>query len=123
MRNHVVILVILLVVASGACSKNDDRQMVFNENEILKIAVFKSGEIYIEKKLITLQELDSFLSENAQQNGVVWYYREVAQGDPPPQAMEAINLVIKHKRPISMSSQPDFSDTIDANGNSKPRKK
>lgn len=97
--------------------------MQFNENEILKISVFKSGEIYVENKTFTLQELDGLLAANAQKNGAVWYYREAAQGEPPPQAMEAINLVIKHKRPISMSSKPDFSDTIDENGHSKPRKK
>jgi hypothetical protein len=123
MRKYIIYLTMLLVIFSWACSKKNDKHMQINENEILKISVLKSGEIYVENKTVTLQELDSLLAANAQKNGVVWYYREAAQGEPPPQAMEAISLVIKHKRPISMSSKPDFSDTIDENGNSKPRKK
>jgi len=123
MGKYVLFLTALLVIAYGGCSKKSDQHMQFNENEILKISVSKSGEICVENKAVSLQELDALLATNAQKNGVVWYYREAAQEEPPPQAMEAINLVIKHKRPISLSSKPDFSDTIDENGNSKPRKK
>lgn len=97
--------------------------MKFDDNEILKISVFKSGEIKIDTKVVSLQELDELLTAHAQKNGVVWYYREAGQQEPPPQAMEVLKLVVKHKRPISLSSKPDFSDTIDANGNSVPRKK
>jgi len=30
-----------------------------------------------------------------------------------PAAVEVIKLIVKHQVPISMSSKPDFSDTID----------
>jgi hypothetical protein len=56
-------------------------------------------------------------------NGVVWYYRENGQAEPTPQAMAAIKLIIENSLPISMSSKADFSDYIDAAGNSLPRQK
>jgi hypothetical protein len=34
----------------------------------------------------------------------------------------AIELVIKYRLPISMSTKADFADAIDANGRSQPRK-
>ena len=68
-------------------------------------------------------KLGSLLTDNAQKNEVVWYYREAGKEEPPPQAMNVIKLVIEHNRPISLSSKADFSDTIDENGNSAPRKK
>lgn len=95
----------------------------FDENAILKISVFKSGQIKIEDKEISLQDLEVLLAALAQKNGMVWYYREAAQGEPPSQAMEVIKLVVKYRLPISLSSKPDFSDYVDDKGNSVPRKK
>lgn len=123
MKKYILILAVILVFASAACSKKGDREMQFNEDEILKISVFKSGEIQANSEVVSLQELDDLLAANARENGAVWYYREAGSEEPPPQAIEVINLVVKHKRPISMSSKPDFSDAIDENGYSIPRKK
>lgn len=123
MKKYILIIAVILVFASAACSKKGDQEMQYNEKEILKISVFKSGEIQAHNKVISLQDLDDLLAANAEKNGIVWYYREAGNEEPPPQAMEVIKLVVKHKRPISFSSKPDFSDTIDENGNSIPRKK
>jgi hypothetical protein len=123
MKDSIWFITTILVLVFAAPSMAGDSKIQFNENEILKVSVFKSGEIRAEDKVVSLRQLDALLAANAQQKGVVWYYREGGQGEPTPEAMEVIKLVIKHKRPISMSSKPDFSDTIDEKGNSKPRKK
>lgn len=123
MKKYILILVVVFVFASAACSKKGEQEMQYNENEILKISVFKSGEIEANGEVVSLEELDDLLAANARENGIVWYYREAGDEEPPPQAMEVIKLVVKHKRPISLSSKPDFSDTIDENGKSRPRKK
>ena len=41
------------------------------------------------------------------------YYRENPAQEPPPSAMAAVKLVIKYRLPVSFSSKPDFSDTVD----------
>jgi biopolymer transport protein ExbD len=122
MRNLFLVVALFLAFAFHGCSKKGNEQMPLNQNVILKISVLKSGEICVDNKTVTLDALDTFLAENAKKNGVVWYYREAGKEEPPAQAMETMKLVAKHQRPISMSSKPDFSDTIDENGNSRPRK-
>lgn len=120
-RKSVLILVAITALTSFGCSKKDTGQMRFSEREVLKVSAFKSGETEANGKVVSLQELDRLLEANAKKNGVVWYYREAGMEEPPQQAMEAMALIIKHQRPVSMSSKPDFSDTIDTNGNSVPR--
>ena len=123
MGSRILIVALFMAFLSHGCSKKENEQLPFNQNVILKISILRSGEIRVDNKTATLQELDRLLEENARKNGVVWYYREAGQEEPPAQAMETMKLVVKHKRPISMSSKPDFSDTIDENENSRPREK
>jgi hypothetical protein len=49
------------------------------------------------------------------------YYRENARSEAGSEAMSVIDLVVKYGLPISLSSKSDFSDYIDANGQSQPR--
>ena len=93
-----------------------------NANVILKVSVLQSGKLLADGTEIPLDGLDARLAQVKSQNGVVWYYREGGQGEPPPVAMEVMKLVVKHSVPVSMSSKPDFSDTIDERGISRPRK-
>jgi len=52
----------------------------------------------------------------AEQKGVVYYYREVAQGEPPPQATEVIKAIIGARLPVRLSSRPDYSNAIGFDG-------
>lgn len=94
----------------------------FNTTVVLKVSVLQSGKLLADGADTALADLDARLGQIKSQNGVVWYYREGAQGEPPPVAMEVMKLIVKHQLPISMSSKPDFSDTIDQDGVSRPRK-
>ena len=93
----------------------------FNTDIVLKVSVLQSGKLLANAAEIRLDELEARLSQIKSQNGVVWYYREGGRGEPPPIAMEVMKLIVKQKLPISLSSKPDFSDTIDERGNSRPR--
>jgi len=90
--------------------------------EILKIIVRKSGDIQIDNKIVTLREVESRISQLARKNGTVWFHREAGK-EAPPKAMEVIKLTVRYKVPVSLSSKPDFSDTIDDEGNLVPRLK
>jgi len=89
---------------------------------ITRISALASGQILVNGQPTSLAALDVALAEVKNQNGVVWYYRENARAEPPPEAMQAIQLVVKHRLPVSMSTKPDFSDVVDANGVSQLRK-
>jgi len=122
MAMKLTLLVALLAMALPGCGGKADRMKPYDMKCVLRVSVLKSGEILADGNKVSLSDLDSLLAVNAQKRGIVWYYRETAQEEPPPQAAQVIQVVIKHKRPISMSTQPDFSDTLDEKGRSHPRK-
>jgi hypothetical protein len=90
---------------------------------IVRVSALANGKLLLDGTPATLQELDAALRKLKQANGVVWYYRENAQAEPPPQAIAAVKLIVDHSLPVSMSSKSDFSDYVDASGQSKPRGK
>lgn len=90
---------------------------------ILKIQVFKTGKIKADGAEINSADLGKKLDALKEKRGVVWYYREAASEEPPPQATEIVKMIIDRKLPVSMSSRPDFSDYVDEQGKSRPRKK
>ncbi len=88
---------------------------------VLKLSALASGEILLDGKPIQLDALDQALQAADKESTGVWYYREAAGQEPHPSVKAAIQLVIKHKLRISLSSKSDFSDYVDAKGVSHPR--
>ena len=91
-------------------------------NPVVRISVLRSGKVLLDGKESNLSAVRKALGRAQSEKAVVWYYRENGKGEPPPQAMEVIKLIIENNLPISMSSKPDFSDYIDDKGRSQPRK-
>lgn len=89
---------------------------------IARMSALASGQLLLDGQPVTLEALDTALRDLKAMHGIVWYYREDPDHEPPPQVTGAIGLVVKHQLPISMSSKSDFSDVVDANGQSRPRK-
>ena len=81
----------------------------FNADVILKVSLLQSGKILADGAEIPLDGLDARLAQVRSRSGVVWYYREGAQAEPPPAAMEVMKLVVKHSLPVSMSSETSSS--------------
>jgi hypothetical protein len=123
MKRTLIVLLLTGVCFTG-CGKREGKVPMheFNANVILKVSVLQSGKLLADGTEVSLDGLDDRLAQVKSQNGVVWYYRELSQGQPPLAALEVMKLVVKHSVPVSMSSKPDFSDTIDERGISRPRK-
>src|SRR5687767_9477660 len=84
---------------------------------VAKVSVLSSGKVLLNGNPTTLAALDAALGVLAASKGVVWYYREAAEAvEPPAVSMQVIELVIRHRLPISMSTKPDFSDAVGADG-------
>jgi hypothetical protein len=105
-------------IAKDQASKGDR----VTASEALSVSVQANGDIRINDAPTNVAELDVRLAALTKAGGEVWYYREAAQGDPHPNAMHVMELVIKHRLPITFSSKPDFSDYVDAQGVSHPRR-
>ncbi len=103
-----VLAVMMALPASGA-------------ERVAKVAVFSSGAVQLDGRPTTLPALDEELKKLKTDNGVVWYHRQNPASEPPPQGTAVIQMIIKHKLPVSMSAKPDFSDYVDEKGVSRPR--
>lgn len=90
---------------------------------VLELSVLSNGVIVVNGSLATLQDLDQRLAKLKEEQGVVWYYREDPASPPTPQSTEALKLVLKYELPLSFSTKDDFSDYIDQEGKSRPRRK
>ena len=83
---------------------------------VSKVSVLSSGNLLLNGVPSDLAQIEAELLKQKASGGSVWYYRENAQAEPPLEAMSVIALVTKHGLPVSMSTQPDFSDYVDGNG-------
>lgn len=102
-----VIGLILLGLSIGVMATN-----------VHKVSVSIDGSITLNGNKVTLSELaESFKTSG----GEVWYYRESPESEPHPHASAVIRLVIEHKLPILLSTEPDFSRVVDEHGNERPR--
>lgn len=113
---------VALVVFLLFCLPLHAADMKTEKTLIVRLSVLTSGKVLLNGRESTLSDVKKALEKTKSEKGTVWYYRENGRGEPPPQAMEVIKLVVENSLPISMSSKPDFSDYIDDKGNSHPRK-
>lgn len=121
------LVAIALTLLVTGCNKQpvagtpDASDLVKPTSKVLKIAVMRDGSITADGTTTTIDALASKLTDLATKKGVVWYYREAAEGEPHPNATKVIEAIIEHRLAISLSSKPDFSDVIGADGKSYPR--
>ena len=83
---------------------------------VAKVSVLASGNLLLNGLPSDLAKIDAELQRQKSIGGSVWYYRENSQAEPPPGAMSVMELVVKRGLPVSMSTQPDFSDYVDGDG-------
>jgi hypothetical protein len=58
---------------------------------VVKIRVHLTGKIFVDEQEMSLSELGDVLDELKTKNGVVWYFRETPDKEPP----ESVNEIIK----------------------------
>lgn len=83
----------------------------------VRLTVLSNGVLIADGSLTTVRDLDLILAKLREEQGVVWYYRENSRGEPPPTAVEALKLVVKHGLPLSFFSDPDYRDEVVVDGN------
>ena len=88
----------------------------------LKIKVSAGGDITVDGQIASLDQTSAKLAEIKKANGVVLYHRENPEGEPHPNAMKVIKLVADNGLPIRLCAKPDFSDSVDDKGLSRPGK-
>ena len=89
--------------------------------QVAKIRVSPSGDIVIDGRAASLQQLEKTLAREKRENGEIWYYREAATSQPNEAQLRVITEIVNSGLHISFSTKPDFSDWVDDEGRSHPR--
>ena len=107
----------LLSFLLGGCSKQSAPPSAPTPDApVLKVAVFAHGRLTVDGLAATIQLFQASLRTLSEKHGLVWYYREAGQQEPPPIAMDVTKAVVEARLPIRHSSRPDYSDAIGADG-------
>ncbi len=105
-----------------SCSNDETSETHPNpEPATAKVRVFKDGRLTLNDNVVTIAELQAEFRRLRENEGRVLYYRETAQEEPPAIAAQVVQAVIDAKLPIQLSSKPDFSDAVGADGISRPK--
>ena len=95
----------------------DKSKMPTADAPYAKVYVSKSGQVTLDGKTVTLEDLDRALGALAQKHGVVLYSREAPQeNEPHPVFKNVLDIVIKNKLPVRLCVNIDCSDALTADG-------
>jgi hypothetical protein len=112
LRHLISIIGVLSVLLSGCSKHSAPPSAPSPDAPVLKVAVFADGRLTVDGTAATIQSLQASLNTLSEKDGVVWYYREAGQQEPPPIAMDVMKAVVEARLPIRLSSRPDYSDSI-----------
>ena len=87
----------------------------------IKISVLASGETLLNGEAAALSAIQEALQKADPKVDIVLYYRETPWANPPPQALQVMNLIGVQKLRIFLSAKPDFSDYKDQSDQTHPR--
>ena len=83
---------------------------------VAQIRVSRAGQVELDGKRVTREELRAALARLSREGGSVQYYREGWNERPSEEAARVFEVIIDARMPIQLSSQPDFSDYIGPDG-------
>lgn len=91
----------------------------------IQVSMLRDGSMLVDGRSANLADLEAALDRmKAKGGGHVAYYREAGNETPSPELraaiMKVLEAVVRNDLPVRMSSKPDFSDSIDDQGRSRP---
>jgi biopolymer transport protein ExbD len=99
------VLVVALLLA-GAC-RMPEKQPKLPKGPVAKVHVQADGVILLNGQQVTLEDLKKKFAELKSQDGVVWYSRANAQGEPPSSAMEVMRAIVDARLPVRLLEKPE----------------
>lgn len=79
--------------------------------DTIKISVLADGKVLLDGEPASLARVKQTIGA-APPEAVVWYYRQNAAGEPPPEATEVMKAITDRRLAVRLSSQPDFTDSV-----------
>ena len=110
---YLILLFAILVFFQHGCGPSKEQIEQAKEferreaNGIAKIKIADTGDIYMNKKLTSLDALSEELLRIKQVDGVVWYYRGSPARAAEATGMLVVDEIVKYKLPVKMCEK-DF---------------
>ena len=112
-----VLLTLAMMFSAGCKNQNSSAEIRTPDTPYAKVYVSKSGQVALDGKNVTLEELNRALGALAQKHGVVLYSREAPhEAEPHPVFKDVLDIVARNKLPIRLCVNSDCSDTLTADG-------
>lgn len=108
----VSILLLIFIIGCRSTSKAPAADSTY-----AKVYVGKTGEITMNGKAATIDEVGGAFSDLAKKNGVVLYTRDSPEMfETHPIANKIMDLAVQNRLPIRLCMKKDFSDAIGPDG-------
>lgn len=111
------VVVLLVAGAQLSCAKSE--QQMYSDSSarpVAQVRVYKDGRLTLDDKAATIEDVRRAFDRLRGARGSVAYYREAAQQEPPPVAMEVMRAIVEAKLPVQLSTKLDFSDVVGPDG-------
>jgi hypothetical protein len=118
MKNTITAFLLSTLLLCFGCTDNVDTEKPETE-AVLKIAIQLDGTILANGNQTDLASLSERMKETKEKEGMVWFYRANPTGEPPPNSMEVLKMIIDAELPISLFTKEDFSEILGEDGTPK----
>jgi biopolymer transport protein ExbD len=81
-----------------------------SDKDVAKIIVTREGVIYLDGQQVTLDKLDADIGRRGTTLRECWYHREHPEDENPYEnAMKVVGIIAKHRRPVAMYLDRNFT--------------
>jgi len=92
---------------------------------VIYVAIASNGAVAVDGNTVDPLKINETLATLQPSSKFVLYYRENAlvepQGDDLKRTHRILDAMMRLRLPISLSTKSDYSDSVDQDGNSRPR--
>jgi hypothetical protein len=82
------------------------------EARVSRVIVDHSGTILLNGARVSLDELRVHFVELKSEGGEVWYHHPNPSGEPPPMAMQVIQLIVEAQLPVRLAIDEEFTQFV-----------
>jgi hypothetical protein len=107
--------------AAAQFYSSDGRDVLDELVAFARVKVSANGGVTFDEKSVTQEELEHALDRLKERNGAVLYYRENPGGVAPDSTMKPFRAILAAGLPVSLSTDPNFADYVDPQGNVRRR--
>jgi hypothetical protein len=82
------------------------------DTNVLRVYVDNLGAITADGQITTLPDLDKKMQELKNKEGIIYYSRDNAIGDPPKESMQVMDIIVKYKLPVKFFTDKTFTQVV-----------